>query len=106
MVKGEDEYMIVVSGVKDTGLYGGYWGNTENLGSRRRSKPVEALQIGSEKKRSGSVGSVGSSILVPKELFNIKALVKVVAGISWKVREVCRWRRKRVNEGFNQQTRN
>ena len=60
MVKGEDEYMIVVSGVKDTGLCGGYWGNTENLGSRRRSKPVEALQIGNEKKRRGSVGSVGS----------------------------------------------
>ena len=59
--KGEDEYMIVVSGVKDTGLCGGYWGNTENLGSRRRSKPVEALQIGKDdKKRRGSVGSVGS----------------------------------------------
>ena len=61
--KGEDEYMIVVSGVKDTGLCGGYWGNTENLGSRRRSKPVEALQIGrDDKKRRGSVGSVGSSV--------------------------------------------
>ena len=56
-----------------------------------------------------TVGDVQTSlmtILVPKELFNIKALVKVVAGISWKVREVCRWRRKRVNDGFNQQTRN
>ena len=54
--KGEDEYMIVVSGVKDTGLCGGYWGNTENLGSRRRSKPVEALQIGrDDKKRRGKL---------------------------------------------------
>merc|ERR1712115_321369 len=48
---------------KDTGLCGGYWGNTENLGSRRRSKPVEALQIGrDDKKRRGRVGSVGSSV--------------------------------------------
>merc|ERR1712212_901313 len=63
VTKGEDEYMIVVSGVKDTGLCGGYWGNTENLGSRRRSKPVEALQIGKDdKKRRGSVGSVGSGV--------------------------------------------
>jgi len=63
--KGEDEYMIVVSGVKDTGLCGGYWGNTETLGSRRRSKPPEALQLGKTEKtasRRGSVGSVGSSV--------------------------------------------
>merc|ERR1719312_1802724 len=59
--------MIVVSGVKDTGLCGGYWGNTENLGSRRRSKPVEALQIGKDdKKRRGSVGSVGSGVDTPQ----------------------------------------
>jgi len=42
--KGGEEYAIVVSGVKDTGLCGGYWGNTENLGSRRRRKPTETLQ--------------------------------------------------------------
>lgn len=63
VTKGEDEYVIVVSGVKDTGLCGGYWGNTENLGSRRRSKPVESLQIGRTEKstnRRGSVGSGGS----------------------------------------------
>jgi hypothetical protein len=41
--KGEDEYMIVVSGVKDTGLCGGYWGNTDNLSSRRRSKQPETF---------------------------------------------------------------
>merc|ERR1711915_373897 len=63
VTKGDDEYVIVVSGVKDTGLCGGYWGNTENLGSRRRSKPVETLQIGRTEKstnRRGSVGSGGS----------------------------------------------
>eukprot|EP00090_Calanus_glacialis_P002838 TRINITY_DN1209_c0_g1_i1.p1 TRINITY_DN1209_c0_g1~~TRINITY_DN1209_c0_g1_i1.p1 ORF type:complete len:1016 (-),score=414.02 TRINITY_DN1209_c0_g1_i1:154-3201(-) len=63
--KGGDEYMIVVSGVKDTGLCGGYWGNTETLGNRRRSKPPEALQLGKTEKtasRRGSVGSVGSSV--------------------------------------------
>ena len=57
--------MIVVSGVKDTGLCGGYWGNTETLGNRRRSKPPEALQLGKTEKtasRRGSVGSVGSSV--------------------------------------------
>ena len=34
--KGEDEYAIVVTGVKDTGLCGGYWGNIE--GKRRRCR--------------------------------------------------------------------
>jgi len=46
VVKGGEEYAIVVSGVKDTGLCGGYWGNSENLGSRRRRKPTESLQCG------------------------------------------------------------
>ena len=55
--KGEDEYVIVVSGVKDTGLCGNYWNVSE--GGRRRSKPPETLQMGKEKRR-GSVGSVGS----------------------------------------------
>merc|ERR1712241_346269 len=53
--KGEDEYMIVVSGVKDTGLCGGYWSVGE--GGRRRSKPPETLQMGKNERR-GSVGSV------------------------------------------------
>ena len=55
--KGEDEYAIIVSGVKDTGLCGGYWGNME--GKRRRSKPPETLQLGKNERR-GSVGSVSS----------------------------------------------
>jgi len=55
--KGDEEYMIVVSGVKDTGLCGNYW-NVQD-GGRRRSKPPETLQMGKEKRR-GSVGSVGS----------------------------------------------
>ena len=55
--KGEDEYAIVVTGVKDTGLCGGYWGNIE--GKRRRSKPPETLQLGKNERR-GSVGSVNS----------------------------------------------
>jgi len=55
--KGEDEYAIIVSGVKDTGLCGGYWGNIE--GKRRRSKPPETLQLGKNERR-GSVGSVSS----------------------------------------------
>ena len=63
--KGEDDYMIVVSGVKDTGLCGGYWGNTENLSSRRRSKPPEALQIGKAEKAASRRGSVGSSVDTP-----------------------------------------
>eukprot|EP00092_Neocalanus_flemingeri_P036308 GFUD01039530.1.p1 GENE.GFUD01039530.1~~GFUD01039530.1.p1 ORF type:complete len:1126 (-),score=436.20 GFUD01039530.1:24-3401(-) len=74
--KGQDEYMIVVSGVQDTGLCGGYWGSTENLGSRRRSKPPEALQIGQTEKtssRRGSVGSVGSSVDTPSNKKTPKA---------------------------------
>jgi len=55
--KGDDEYAIIVSGVKDTGLCGGYWGNIE--GKRRRSKPPETLQLGKNERR-GSVGSVNS----------------------------------------------
>jgi len=35
--KGDDEYVIVVSGVPDTGLCGKYWGDLTNLPSRRRS---------------------------------------------------------------------
>lgn len=58
--KGNDEYMIVVSGVKDTGLCGGYWGNTEQLGRRRSRNPPETLQPGTEGRR-GSVGSTGSA---------------------------------------------
>jgi len=81
--KGEDEYMIVVSGVKDTGLCGGYWGNTETLGSRRRSKPVEALQIGKTEKtasRRGSVGSVGSSVDTTPSNKKTPQTKKLVAG--------------------------
>jgi len=55
--KGEDEYMIVVSGVQDTGLCGKYWNVGE--GGRRRSKPPETLQMGKNERR-GSVGSVSS----------------------------------------------
>ena len=33
-----------MTGVKDTGLCGGYWGKVE--GGRRRSKPPETLQMG------------------------------------------------------------
>merc|ERR1712013_488445 len=35
--KGEDEYVIVVQGV-DSGLCGKYWGDLDNLPSRRRSR--------------------------------------------------------------------
>jgi len=75
--------MIVVSGVKDTGLCGGYWGNTETLGSRRRSKPVEALQIGKTEKtasRRGSVGSVGSSVDTTPSNKKTPQTKKLVAG--------------------------
>ena len=35
--KGEDEYIVVVSGAKDTGLSGSYW-QTENLEGRTRRR--------------------------------------------------------------------
>ena len=56
--KGDEEYAIVVTGVKDTGLCGGYWGSGSVEGKRRRSKPQEKLQVGKE--RRGSVDSVSS----------------------------------------------
>lgn len=64
--KGEDEYMIVVQGVQDTGLCGKYWGDLNNLPSRRRSKLPEAFKAGESPEpgaagRRGSVGSTGSS---------------------------------------------
>jgi len=66
--KGEDEYVIVVQGINDTGLCGKYWGDLENLPSRRRSKQPEPLQLGAvaspgrdtPTSRRGSVGSAGS----------------------------------------------
>jgi len=70
--KGEDEYVIVVSGVADTGLCGNYWGDLTNLPNRRRSKAPELLQSGkgdtplkddksSPAIRRGSVGSTSST---------------------------------------------
>jgi len=64
--KGEDEYMIVVQGVQDTGLCGKYWGDLNNLPPRRRSKLPESLKAGESPEpgaqgRRGSVGSTGSS---------------------------------------------
>merc|ERR1719187_2295344 len=64
--KGEEEYVIVVQGV-ETGLCGKYWGDLDNLPSRRRSKQPEALQVNPGREtptsRRGSVGSVGSAEL-------------------------------------------
>ena len=39
--KDGEEFLVVVSGVKDTGLCGGYWGET--TGSRRRGRNTEAV---------------------------------------------------------------
>ncbi|XP_040568949.1 uncharacterized protein [Lepeophtheirus salmonis] len=36
--KGDEEYAVVVTGVKDTGLCGTYWGDLNNLPSRRKSR--------------------------------------------------------------------
>lgn len=66
LMKGEDEYVIVVQGVNDTGLCGKYWGDLDNLPSRRRSKQPDQLQAGASQgrdtptSRRGSIGSVGS----------------------------------------------
>ena len=44
--KGEEEYMIVVSGIKDTGLCGKYWSDMETLPSKRRRTTVaEQLKV-------------------------------------------------------------
>ena len=52
--KGNEEYMIVVSGVKDTGLCGGYWGNTENLGSRNKKLTAKKLEYEEQQKNKDS----------------------------------------------------
>lgn len=36
MKKGDDEYIVIASGMKDTGLSGKYWSDMENLPARRR----------------------------------------------------------------------
>jgi len=63
--KGDDEYMIVVQGVQDTGLCGKYWGDLSNLPSRRRSKQPEPLVVGespeSSRQRRSSMSSTGSA---------------------------------------------
>jgi len=59
--KGEDEYVIVVHGVADTGLCGNYWGDLTSLPSRRRSKAPETLQLGAGEAVGDRRGSVGSS---------------------------------------------
>ena len=44
--KGDDEYVVVVSGAKDTGLCGKYWGDAEALPSKRRRTTVaDALKV-------------------------------------------------------------
>merc|ERR1712130_617679 len=48
--KGEDEYMIVVSGVKDTGLCGGYWGKTKKGASTPQTKSNKKQVTKPEKK--------------------------------------------------------
>jgi hypothetical protein len=68
--KGEDEYVIVVQGV-ETGLCGKYWGDLDNMPSRRSRGKPEALQAGAtpgrktptQGGRRGSVGSAGSAEL-------------------------------------------
>jgi len=45
VTKGNEDYMIVVSGIRDTGLCGEYWGSPLNLGSKRTSKPRESLRL-------------------------------------------------------------
>jgi len=73
--KGEDEYVVIVQGVQDTGLCGKYWGDTTNLPSRRRSKAPEPFKAGDspDRVRRGSSGSTGSSN--PGEGTPIKPLV-------------------------------
>ncbi len=43
--KGEEEYMVVVSGVRDTGLTGKYWADMQNLPARRSRKSVQQAKV-------------------------------------------------------------
>eukprot|EP00096_Caligus_rogercresseyi_P010951 TRINITY_DN414_c0_g1_i1.p1 TRINITY_DN414_c0_g1~~TRINITY_DN414_c0_g1_i1.p1 ORF type:complete len:876 (-),score=342.27 TRINITY_DN414_c0_g1_i1:817-3444(-) len=53
--KGDSEYVVVVTGVKDTGLCGKYWGNSESLRSKRR------LRLSGEEEEESILGDVESS---------------------------------------------
>ena len=52
--KGEDEYNIIVSGVKDTGLCGKYWADLDSLPPRRRRTTVEAAKAEEEAARKAA----------------------------------------------------
>ena len=80
--------MIVVSAVKDTGLCGSYWGNTENLGSTRRSSVPTALEILKATQKMKKTSDTKKKVITKlqnkkhqqikprKKVFNIKAIKK------------------------------
>jgi len=60
--KGDQEYNIIVSGVKDTGLCGKYWSDMEALPSRRRRTTVaEAQKAAAEEAAKAAAAASGSS---------------------------------------------
>ncbi len=58
--KGGDEYMIVLTGVKDTGLCGKYWADIDNLPPRRRRGSNQPTTPQEEKKVSQEVRKRGA----------------------------------------------
>ena len=48
---GEDEYMIIPTGVKDTGLSGKYWADMQELPARRRRSAQVATPPAAEKEK-------------------------------------------------------
>lgn len=67
--KGDDEYVVIVSGVKDTGLCGKYWSDIDNLPPRRRSAKLQSPSAASPslKQTPGKKGSPATPGTVPKE---------------------------------------
>jgi len=87
--KGDDEYLIVVQGA-ETGLCGKYWGDLDNLPSRRRSKQPDQLQLGATPEKSETTGrdtptsrrgSVGSnaSVETPTQPKKVGVVAKPLA---------------------------
>jgi len=43
--KGDDEYHVIIRGVKDTGLCGKYWADMNQLPSKRQRKSLVSSQV-------------------------------------------------------------
>jgi hypothetical protein len=53
--KGDDEYHVIFSGVKDTGLCGKYWADMNQLPTKRQRKSLVPTQVHNLVTKSGKI---------------------------------------------------